>query len=195
MRTVRAKQLGIPGPGCVENGVKCFAQNEVGRYASAYAMYSSTKDFCDTVEAKRPNGITDWHYIKKYYTGTLDEAEFTIQLSNGATSFDHGQCIQAMNGILDGCDQSSDNPMNWKQGGTYTFGSYKYKIQPTRLNRVWPYPTEPKRKLGPFSPFLRLTMVRWNTRFTPAHLNNAYSSSFQPRKLAKSGNRVLQRDV
>jgi hypothetical protein len=49
-----------------------------------------------------------------------------------------------MNQILDGCDSSSSNPMNWKFGGSNVLGSYTYSISPKRTNRPFPPPTAPK---------------------------------------------------
>lgn len=149
VRIVRANQLNISPPGCVSNTLSCFADHDTGEYASDYAMYSATADFCNSVESGQPSGVANWQYAKTYYQGTLDEAEFRLELSGGASSFDKDQCNKAVNGILDGCDKYTTNPMNWKQGGTYTFGSYKYTVQPKKQNRPWPYPTEPKRELFP----------------------------------------------
>jgi hypothetical protein len=158
VRQARASILNIPGPGCVTDRLTCFADIDQGHYASAYAAYSSTADFCSSVTV--PDNTANWGYTKKYYEGTLDEIDFSVQLSNGASTFDRDQCNKAVNGILDGCDKSSNNPMNWKQGGSWQIGSYKYTIQPRRENRLWPYLTVPKREWFPLpfsglaSPFL-----------------------------------------
>lgn len=144
VRQERAIQLHIPGPGCAAQTLSCFADHDTGHYASASAMYAQTTNFCNAVANNVPSG-TNWQHTETYYYGTLDQADWSIQLSNGASSFDHDQCAKAVNAILDGCDKFSTNPMNWKQGGTYTIGSYKYTIQPTRSNRIWPYLQAPKR--------------------------------------------------
>ena len=144
VRQARASILGIPGPGCVTDRLSCFADHDTEHYLSAYAAYSATEDFCNSVTV--PDNTANWAFTKKYYEGTLDEVDFTIQLSNGASSFDKSQCDKAVNGILDGCDKYSTNPMNWKQGGSWQIGSYQYSIQPRRENRIWPYLTAPKRE-------------------------------------------------
>lgn len=149
-RQARADILGIPGPGCVTDRLTCFADHDTGHYISAYAAYSSTADFCNSVNV--PANTANWAFTKRYYESTLDEVDFSIQLSNGASSFDKDQCNKAVNAILDGCDKYPHNPMNWKQGGSWQIGSYKYSIQPRRENRIWPYLTAPKRKLFPHFP-------------------------------------------
>ncbi|KAK0630522.1 SGNH hydrolase-type esterase domain-containing protein [Bombardia bombarda] len=144
-RIARAGILGISPPGCAAtNSLTCFAEHNTGEYTSSYAAYSATADFCDSVGSGYPSGVANWQYSKTYYQGAIDEVEFRLELSNGASSFDHDQCTQAVNSLLDSCDKYSSNPLNFKQGGANTLGSYKYTIQPKKQNRPWPYPTEPK---------------------------------------------------
>ncbi|KAL1867745.1 hypothetical protein VTK73DRAFT_4030 [Phialemonium thermophilum] len=143
IRGARARLLHIDGPGCVTDTLECLGDHNTGNYASAYALYSQTQNFCNAVAANHPSG-TNWQYSQTYYQGTPDQVVFTLTLSGGASSFDLGQCNKALNAILDQCDKYATNPMNWKQGGINTMGSYQYEIRPTYNTRLWPYPTEPK---------------------------------------------------
>ncbi|KAJ5621957.1 SGNH hydrolase [Penicillium herquei] len=143
----RAQLLGEDiGDSCVASTtLTCSQKSGSKKYASDYSLYSNTADFCSSVKSNAPsNGRTNWEYEKTYYSGTLDESTFKLQLANGASEFDEDSCNTAVNSILDDCDgNDASNPMNFKFGGTLVDGSYTYTISPQRSNRPWPVPTEP----------------------------------------------------
>jgi hypothetical protein len=143
VRQGRAKVLGIPGPDCPVNELTCARRTGSKGYATPYPLYSNTADFCRSVAKNAPSNKLNWEYSKTYNHRTPDENTFTIQLSNGAWSFDEDRCNRAVNRILDGCDHDADNPLNWKSGGSLTEGSYKYTIKIVRNNRPWPPPKKP----------------------------------------------------
>jgi hypothetical protein len=144
VREGRAKVLDISAPSCAVNDLTCYQKQGSKAYASAYALYSNTADFCSSVASNAPSNTANWKYSKTYNSGTVDENTFLIQLSNGATTFNEGQCNKAVNQILDGCDGNDpSNPMNWKFGGQLVEGSYTYSISMTRTNRPFPVPKQP----------------------------------------------------
>ncbi|PYH98156.1 SGNH hydrolase [Aspergillus ellipticus CBS 707.79] len=147
-RSARAQSLDETGPSCTSANafttLSCAQKNGSHAYATDSALYANTANFCKAAKAQVPAERTNWAYSHTYDSGTLDEAIFTVQLSNGANAFDEDECNKAVNRILDDCDgDDPDNPMNWKFGGKLVDGSYSYTIAPQRDNRPWPVPTEP----------------------------------------------------
>jgi hypothetical protein len=99
------------------------------------------KSFCDDVDKERPkDGTVNWKVEKPYYEKTPDEFQFKIQLKNGAKDFNKQQCVESLDRIINSCD-ASNNPMNWKYGGSWTRGSYVYEINPKKdreyLTKPW----------------------------------------------------------
>jgi hypothetical protein len=142
----RAKVLGVTSPSCsLAPKTVCYgAQGTSQNYASAYALYSKTAQFCSEVNRDKFPG-PDWSLTYYYNVGTPDEVSYTIVLAHGQSAFDETACNRAMNNLLDQCDTDrSANPMNWKQGGEYTDGNTLYIIRPTRNGRPWPYPSRAK---------------------------------------------------
>ncbi len=130
VRSTRAQQLGLPDPSCKPvDTLTCFQKTQPAGYATAYAMYSATADFCSLAAKDGPKDATNWQFTRIYYHETLDEAEFTVKLSGGASNFDEAACNNAMHDILDGCDGNDPkNPMNWKFGGEKIVGLFTYEI-------------------------------------------------------------------
>ncbi|KAK3935761.1 SGNH hydrolase-type esterase domain-containing protein [Diplogelasinospora grovesii] len=146
----RAKILGVTSPGCsFPQTATCFSAQGDGyrNYASRYAFYSHTAEFCSDVashDAPSNAGTANWVAAYTYNQGTADEVLFELRLSNGASAFDEGACNRAVNLILDSCDvDTSNNAMGWKQGGQFVDGSYTYTVGATRTTRPWPYPQSP----------------------------------------------------
>ena len=149
IRTARAKILGLPNPDCEEVTLsKCYSRGSVPlahAYATAYALYGNTQDFCNSAAAQVPPNMANWKFSKTYNQTTPDENTFYVTLQNDATGFSYDACLAAVNSILDGCDGNdpTNNPMNWKTGGEYQTNGYLYQIIVTRTNRPWPRPKEP----------------------------------------------------
>jgi hypothetical protein len=142
----RAKVLNVGAPSCsLSSDQTCFQQQGSHDYASAYAFYSNTAAFCSAVAKNIPAGVVNWVQEYTYNQGTIDEVQFSVRLSNGASTFDENACNGAVNLILDGCDGNDPkNPMNFKFGGQRVEGSTTYTVGAMRTNRPWPVPTAPR---------------------------------------------------
>ncbi|CAG8220143.1 unnamed protein product [Penicillium olsonii] len=140
-----AKEESTTTPACnLVNDLTCHSDKSSKAYASDYSMYAHTKEFCKSVVSTLNDKDSDTKISKSYNKGTVDEVKFTISKDATAVSLDEKGCNAAVNHILDGCDADyDDNPMNWKSGGVYANGAYKYDISPTRTNRPFPVPKKP----------------------------------------------------
>lgn len=145
IRVARAKILGLPDPSCeIVDSLTCYQKKGSNAYASAFALYSNTADFCSSAAANAPPHLSDWSYTKTYDVGTPDENYFTVQLLPGALGFSQDACNSAVNKLLDGCDGGDPaNPLNWKFGGENVQSLYKYTIGIHRHNRPFPFPPRP----------------------------------------------------
>ncbi len=147
IRVARAKLLNLPDPECQQavDSLTCYQLRGSSQYATPYALYSNTADFCSSAAAYAPKTTPNWQFSKSYNVRTLDENTFSIQLSNGAFLFSESACNLAVNNILDNCDGNDPtNPMGWKFGGEKVESSHKYSIVINRDHRPW-HP--PKRAL------------------------------------------------
>lgn len=69
----------------------------------------------------------NWKFEKTYHKGTLEEARFVIQLSNGVGEFNNKECLSSFDKIINSCDDNDPkNPLNLKFGGRHKIGSYTY---------------------------------------------------------------------
>lgn len=135
-------------PACnIVDELSCHQDSGSKKYASAYALYSHTVDFCKDAVPDVNNKESGTIYTQEYNKDTLDDVVFTITKDSGAVDLDEKSCNLAVNRILDGCDGNDDNnPMNWKFGGRYINGAYTYNIAPARKNRPFPAPKKPSAK-------------------------------------------------
>lgn len=78
-----------------------------------------------------------------YLEGTVEEVGIAIEWEPGLDFKPNtDDCVRYLKDmILDGCDGSDDNPMNWKGGGKVTVGDVKYRIDPRAPRQ--PAPDEP----------------------------------------------------
>ncbi|KJZ72763.1 hypothetical protein HIM_07838 [Hirsutella minnesotensis 3608] len=107
------------------------AQENRKAFASWERLNKKYRDFCEDVEP--PQDTINWKWEKTYDKGTPDETQFVVHLSNEASAFDRSQCFESFDLILNSCDGNDpENPMNWKFGGKYVRGSYRYEINPQR---------------------------------------------------------------
>ena len=138
MIEARAEVLGVSDPVCQwSSDFTCWRKDGRKAYATADPMNKNIKKFCDQVKA--PQNTVGWKSEVTYFEGTPDEHTFTLQLTNKASKYDHGDCMDAFNRIVTGCDANDpDNPMNWKFGGRYAQDEYTYEINVKRDNRPWP---------------------------------------------------------
>lgn len=141
----RAKQLGLPAPGCeAQSTLTCHQKQGSHAYATDTTLYNNVNTFCSWANGNVPSGTANWKLTQPYNQGTLDENSFTVSASNGAQTFDQNQCNTAMTNILSNCDGNDpNNPLDWKFGGTLVEGSYTYSIDIKRTNRPWPVPKVP----------------------------------------------------
>ncbi|CAG8122912.1 unnamed protein product [Penicillium salamii] len=146
-----AKMEDTTTPACnLVDDLTCHSSKGSKSYASAYSLYAHTAEFCKAVIKAWDvdgNTKTSTKVSKTYNKDTVDEVTFTITKDSTAVTLHETGCNAAVNRILDGCDgNDDDNPMNWKSGGVYANGAYKYDISPTRTNRPFPVPKEPSAK-------------------------------------------------
>ncbi len=153
IRTARALQLGIPGPGCTLDEVtSCIApSSSYSPYSTWFAVGDAIPGFCSSVEAVVNAGsvlTTPFSWSNRYYRGTPDDVRFDVQFDlstspNGFWSTD--DCVKDLKQAMLRCwsqDDPAENPMQWVYGGTYTNGHWKYTIAPQSKTRVWPAPTD-----------------------------------------------------
>ncbi|KAI2778250.1 SGNH hydrolase-type esterase domain-containing protein [Daldinia loculata] len=141
---LRAEVLGINPEVCtVTDEFKCWQKEGRKGYATADRLNENYKTYCDGVKAPG-GGVTGWQDSRKFHEGTPDEHEFVVETSEFASAFNHDECIESMERIINGCDGNDpNNPMNWKFGGTWKRGEYRYTVNVKRDNRPWPPITKP----------------------------------------------------
>ncbi|ROT34544.1 hypothetical protein SODALDRAFT_382466 [Sodiomyces alkalinus F11] len=110
----------------------CHSKGNSRNYVSADRANESYTKFCEEVEESHPSNTVNWG-------GTPEEHEYSITLTNCRGSLDRDECEDLFDKLIHSCD-SSDNPMNWKQGGKYIRqdGDYTYELNPRRSGRPWP---------------------------------------------------------
>ncbi|KAH6684920.1 SGNH hydrolase-type esterase domain-containing protein [Plectosphaerella plurivora] len=139
---LRSIVLGVEQNQCpISDEFLCYSKVDSRHYVSADRADLSYEKFCKEVTKEHDRDTINWDYSAKYDEGTPEEHEYLVQMQNGASEFDEDECIESMKKLIHSCD-TSDNPMNWKQGGRYTraSGDVVYELNPRRNNRPWPPP-------------------------------------------------------
>ncbi|KAI8207623.1 hypothetical protein K4K54_004853 [Colletotrichum sp. SAR 10_86] len=137
----KAKQQGKTADQCSVDldEFTCWRKSKNSKkYASWAQIDKNYRKYC--AEVRAPSGTMNWEDKRTFHPGTPDEHEFRIKLSDGATRHDEGECREAMDRILNGCDGGDDNPMNWKFGGEWKRGSYTFQINPKRERAFYTRP-------------------------------------------------------
>ena len=141
---LRSVAIGVDSPACeLKDEFTCHSRGNNRRYVSADRANKHYKDFCKFVQDNKPSNEVDWSRDKTYDSGTPEEHEFSVSLSNGAADFDRVECEDSFNKLINSCDKDN-NPMKWKQGGKYVRdgGDYTYELNPRKSGRPWPPPRE-----------------------------------------------------
>lgn len=134
----KAAQDGKGGDMChVDNDeFVCWQKDGRKAFVSWDRLDINYKDFCDNV--KPPDNTVNWKWEKTYHEKTPEEVQFLIQLSDGASSFDAKLCKESFDRIINSCDGNDpNNPLNWKFGGKYVRGSYRYEINPKKDRKLF----------------------------------------------------------
>lgn len=136
---LRAEVLGLDSEVCeITEEFKCWKKEGRKGYASADRLNENYKTYCDEVQAPG-DGTSLWTDKRSFHEGTPDEHEFFIETTEYASEFNHDECIESMERIMNSCDGNDpENPMNWKSGGTWKRGEYRYSINIKRDNCPWP---------------------------------------------------------
>ncbi|GAQ41060.1 esterase family protein [Aspergillus niger] len=144
----RADFLGKRNPICSRGfeEFRCWQNDGRRDYASADLLNKNYKTYCK--EVKPPKKTANWKDERWFHQQTPETHSFSIQLSDGATHFDQGHCLESFERIINSCDGNDPkNPMNWKFGGRWTRGSYTYEVNiANSFQRPWP----PTREVGGF---------------------------------------------
>ncbi|KAI2997014.1 hypothetical protein CBS147346_9006 [Aspergillus niger] len=144
----RADFLGRKNPICQHSfdEFRCWQQDGRKDYASADLLNKNYKTYCK--EVKPPKKTANWKDERWFNQLTPETHYFSIQLSDGATQFDYGHCIESFERIINSCDGNDpENPLNWKFGGRWTRGSYTYEVNvQNSFKRPWP----PTKEVGGF---------------------------------------------
>lgn len=142
---LRSVSIGVDSPACeLKDEFTCHSRGNSRRYVSADRANKHYKDFCKWVDDNKPRNEVDWDRSKTYDSGTPEEHEFSVTLSNRAADFDRVECEDSFNKLINSCDKDN-NPMKWKQGGKFVRdgGDYTYELSPRKSGRPWPPPREP----------------------------------------------------
>jgi hypothetical protein len=154
IRTARALQLGIDGPGCtLDQTTSCTVPStSYGPYSTWFAVQDQIPAFCASVVdiINAGSGPTPFSWTGRYYQGTPDDVKFTVQFDLSVSPKDYWKtddCVKNFKQAMLRCweeDSPASNPLQWVYGGTYTDGHWKYTIEPQSKTRVWPAPTTPR---------------------------------------------------
>ena len=154
IRTARAVQLGISGPGCtVDETTSCtIPTSSYAPYSTWFAVEDALPDFCNSISGiiNAGTGVTPFAWAGRYYRGTPDDVKLGVQFdlsTNPQGYWSADDCVRDFKQAMLRCweqDSPSSNPMQWVYGGTYTGGHWKYTIEPQSQTRVWPPPTTPR---------------------------------------------------
>ncbi|KAI6783373.1 Beta-galactosidase-like protein [Emericellopsis cladophorae] len=113
---------------------KCWQKQGRKAFVEYARVNENYKDFCNK-KLKVPDNTINWKRSETYHKGTPDEHMFVLELSDGSSKFDKDQCLDSFDRNINSCDRNdSDNPLNFKYGGSWTRGNYNYQINP-KMNR------------------------------------------------------------
>ncbi|TVY45813.1 hypothetical protein LOCC1_G006463 [Lachnellula occidentalis] len=98
-------------------------------WISRYNMAEGIRDFCTYAGAKNQHDPNSGSLGVNYWPKIDDATNFWIDWPSGV-SLQQTECVRNMNMIMDGCDGGPANPLNWKHGGTITYGQFTYHIEP-----------------------------------------------------------------
>ena len=139
---LRSIVLGVDSPACtVTDEFTCFSKTGSKFYVSGNRTNENYEEFCKEVEEKHSKDSINWSYSKSYDLGTPEEHDYVVSLGNGVSAFDKDQCIESMKKLINSCD-TSDNPMNWKGGGSVPTCAHSGRLaarckKPRRSRRIW----------------------------------------------------------
>ncbi|KAL4906925.1 hypothetical protein BDW74DRAFT_176523 [Aspergillus multicolor] len=136
----RSKILGVERPSCrLLNQFSCFSQYATdNRYLSTDLLAETVKTYCNEVN---PRGGQKWADERAFYKDTPEAHSYRIEARDGASEFSVDQCIRQFERLIHGCNPR--NPMNFKMGGVYEYGPFKYTLRPLGKPRPWPMIKEP----------------------------------------------------
>ncbi|KAK8083311.1 hypothetical protein PG996_002092 [Apiospora saccharicola] len=135
----RAEVLGLDPQVCaVTDEFKCWQKEGRKGYANPDRPNENYEKFCNDVKSP-VDGSVAWRNARLFHEGTPDEHEFVVETSDYASNFNQEECIESMERIINGCDGNDpENPRNWKIGGTWKRGEYRYTVDIKRDSRPWP---------------------------------------------------------
>jgi hypothetical protein len=125
---LRAQILDVDDGTCAQTRDEFTCWQKEGRKAFVAwdRLNENYKDFCNDV--KPPSNEVNWKWEKRYHEGTPDEHVFSLQLLDGASSFDKDKCLESFDRVINSCDGGdSNNPLNFKFGGRWVRGNYNYQ--------------------------------------------------------------------
>ncbi|KXJ88348.1 SGNH hydrolase-type esterase domain-containing protein [Microdochium bolleyi] len=115
---------------------KCWQKQGRTAYVDYARVNENYKDFCNN-KVQQPDNKINWDKSVTYHEGTPDEHTFALQLSDGASKFDKDQCIESFDKIINSCDGGdSNNPLNFKFGGSWVRGGYSYQLNPKMSRKM-----------------------------------------------------------
>ncbi|RDW86124.1 uncharacterized protein DSM5745_02766 [Aspergillus mulundensis] len=139
---VRSGILGIEHPICKQ--IDQFNCNSPWvtdhRYLSTDVLTETVKTYCKEVV---PREGQKWADERLFYKGTPEAHTYRIEARAGVSEYSEQQCLLAFNRIIHGCNRITKNPMNFKLGGSYYFGSFRYILRPVGKQRPWPVIEKP----------------------------------------------------
>lgn len=146
--TYRSNMLEIQHPICkAANQFACNSHYNTGnRYLSTKLLVETVKTYCEGVLPRKGN---HWSDERVFYKDTPEAHMFGIYTRAGQAEFTTEQCLTAFERIIHGCGPR--NPMNFKLGGYWYLGPFRYVLKPIGKIRPWPMIEEPYGKCRGYS--------------------------------------------
>jgi len=112
---------------------KCYQTPGSGAYITFSSLSSAISQFCASASGLRAggNGNTNFYADYTYYADTLDQIRLVLS-GTAVQPVDEASCNSDLGVILNGCDGSPSNPMNWRWGNSPTpsFFPLYYRMTP-----------------------------------------------------------------
>ncbi|KAK4447081.1 SGNH hydrolase-type esterase domain-containing protein [Podospora aff. communis PSN243] len=156
IRSIRAQQLGIPGPGCSDHDADCVGipANSVP-YTSRQAVESELQAFCTSAAQfiQRGSVAAPFRLVREYHSRTPDHVRIVLSFDatfNGGRprpqDFSVNTCVETFTSVMRSCASVNPaaNPRMVITGGDQKISLWHYEITPLRSGRIWPPPLSPR---------------------------------------------------
>ena len=153
VRTLRAQQLGIPGPGCGDPIPDCIGiPARAVAYASRDAVDSQLSGFCNEVgRVIQRSGSAPFSVVREFHRGSPDHVRLTLSFDTTVGwprpgDFSATTCVDTLRSLIRACVSVNPaaNPRYVLTGGDQRISLWHYDVTPVRSGRIWPPPLAPR---------------------------------------------------